>query len=403
MRVVYLNPTGQLGGAERALLDILASLKAADPQFSPHLIMSAQGPLVARAAAMNVPTTVLPFPNSLARLGDSNVGKKISLFLLVWRFTIAGLSIIFYLWHLKRLLKRLAPEVIHTNGFKMHIFGIWARPKQVPVLWHIHDYVSIRPVMARLLKRCAHSCSTIITNTQSVAADVSSVCARHPSPPIYPIYYGIDLNAFNPEGPLLDLDRLAGLSPAPTTTIRVALFGTMARWKGHEVFLRAISLLPEHLLIRAFIVGDALYQTEGSQYSIAELCQIAKQYGISDKVGFTGFIDEPAAGMRACDIIVHASTQPEPFGLVVVEAMACGRAVIVSHAGGVTELVEEGNNSVGHNPGDAIELSACIQRLAQDETLRQRLSQAGRATARKRFDRARLAEQIIPLYQGLRS
>ena len=314
---------------------------------------------------------------------------------------IAAVAVAFYVRRLRKLLHQLTPEIIHTNGFKMHLLGLWARPKGVSIVWHIHDYVSPRPLMARLMKRYAHRCDAIITNSYSVGADVRSLCgeAAH----IYPVHNGIDLNTYCPDGPKLDLDALAGLPPAPPNTVRVALFGTMARWKGHEVFLKAISLLPQNLPIRAFIVGDALYQTDGSQYSITELRQLASQLGIGNKVGFTGFIDDPAAGMRACDIIVHASTQPEPFGLVIVEAMACGRPVIVSHAGGVTELIEEERNSVGHPPGDVTALSACIVRLAQDRSLRQRLSLAGLATATERFDRALLAQKILPLYQGLRN
>lgn len=399
MRVVYLNPTGQLGGAERALLDILASLKAADPQFSPHLIVSSQGPLIAKAEAINIPTTILPFPSSLARIGDSSASKQINKLQLVWRLVVAGFGMIFYLKHLKRFLRQIAPELIHTNGFKMHLLGLWARPNQVPIIWHIHDYVSSRYLMAKLIKRYAHHCDAIITNSYSVATDVRSLCGE--TAPIYPIHNGIDLNTYCPDGPKLDLDNLAGLPRALDNTIRVGLFGTLARWKGHETFLKAISILPQNLPIRAFIVGDAVYQTDGSQYSITELRQLAGQLGISNKVGFTGFVDESAAGMRACDIIVHASTQPEPFGLVIIEAMACGRPVIVSNAGGVTELIEEGSNSVAHHPGDVITLAACIRHLARDESLRERLSQEGYATAKDRFDRALMAQKINPLYQKL--
>src|SRR5215210_1242479 len=104
MKVVYLNPTGQIGGAEKALLDILASLKAADPMFSPHLIVSSPGPLIAKAESVNIPTTLLPFPSSLARIGDSSASKQINKFLLVWRLAIAAFSMVVYLWHLRQLL-----------------------------------------------------------------------------------------------------------------------------------------------------------------------------------------------------------------------------------------------------------------------------------------------------------
>lgn len=69
--------------------------------------------------------------------------------------------------------------------------------------------------------------------------------------------------------------------------------------------------------------------------------------------------------MRALDIVVHASTQPEPFGLVIAEAMACGRAVIASQAGGAAEIIDPGENALGLPPGDAAVLAERIVQLAQ--------------------------------------
>lgn len=401
MKVVYLNPSGQLGGAEKALLDILASLKAAEAAYDPHLIVSADGPLIAKAEAIGVPVTVAPFPPALARLGDGGAGgpagRQVSRLALVGRLIGASAAAAGYLNGLRRILGELQPDLIHTNGFKMHLLGLWARPRRVPVVWHIHDYVSARPLMARLMRRFAHRCAAIVVNSHSVAADLRALCGA--DKPIHTVYNGIDLEVYSPAGPQLDLDTLAHMPPAPPGTVRVGMFATMARWKGHEVFLKAVSLLPAGLPVRAYIAGDALYQTDGSQYSIPELRRMATQLGIADRVGFTGFIAEPAAAMRTCDIVVHASTQPEPFGLVIVEAMACGRAVIVSEAGGAAELIEAGENALPHLPGDAAGLAAHIERLATDLDLRARLGQAGRVAAERRFDRARLAGLLIPVYQ----
>jgi glycosyltransferase involved in cell wall biosynthesis len=98
---------------------------------------------------------------------------------------------------------------------------------------------------------------------------------------------------------------------------------------------------------------------------------------------------------------VHASTDPEPFGLVIVEGMACGRAVIASHAGGVPEIVTDGHDAIAHDAGDIDGLAACVLRLVSDAALRERLGQAGRATAIARFDRARLGPETAGIYRAL--
>jgi glycosyltransferase involved in cell wall biosynthesis len=403
MKILYLNPSGQLGGAEKSLLDFLQSIRAAQPDWPLSLIVSADGPLVSQSRALGVSTTVVPFPPALARLGDAGAGgpaghqeSRLSL--------VAGLlrsapAVISYIRKLRRILRELAPDVIHTNGFKMHVLGVWARPRRVPVIWHIHDYVRARPLMAHLLRWCAPRCAMAVANSRSVAADLKSLCGAGLQ--VETIYNGIDLESFSPTGPGLDLDELSGLPPAPPETIRVGLLGTLARWKGHETFLRAMALLPADLPVRGYVAGEALYQTNGSQHSLAELNKLAHELGVSHRIGFTGFVDQPAAAMRSLDIVVHASTQPEPFGLVIAEGMACGRAVIASRAGGAAELITDGADALGHPPGDAEVLAKCITRLIYEPDLRDSLGQAGRKTAEHHFDRARLAAELIPFYRGV--
>jgi glycosyltransferase involved in cell wall biosynthesis len=378
-------------------------LRATKTDWSTKLIVGSEGPLAERAFALGVPTTVLPFPPSIARIGDSEAGgaraSRLRRFSLLPRLGLAIGAAISYVRELHRVLGQMAPDVLHTNGFKMHVLGVWARPSRVPVVWHIHDYVRPRPIMSRLLKIHASRCAAVVANSDDVRRDVRTALGDHPI--AYSVHNGLDLTNFCPVGPTLDLDALAGLSKTAAGEVRVGLLGTLARWKGHSVFLRAISMLPRELPVRAYVIGDAIYQTAGSQYSIDELRNMARRLGISERVGFTGLVEEPAAALRALDIVVHASTQPEPFGLVVAEAMACGRAVIVSSTGGVTEIVDPPANGLAYAPGDAAALAESIERLVIDRDLRTQLGIASRAAAVRHFDRARLAREFVPIYCGV--
>jgi glycosyltransferase involved in cell wall biosynthesis len=400
LKIVFLNPSGRLGGAEVALLDLLSSIKDAESSWHLHLIVSEDGELAARAAALGVTSTLLPFPASIARLGDAGAGgpsgKQTGRLRLFSRLLWANGHIRAYVEQLSNLLCELRPDVIHSNGFKMHILGALAKPTRVPLIWHIHDYVTQRPFMVKLMRRFRKRGAIVLTNSESVSSDVASVCGS--TLRVQTIYNGIDTKVFSPDGETLDLDQLSGLPPCDAGTIKVGLVATFARWKGHEVFLQALSMIPGEFGIRAYIIGDALYQTDGSQHSLAELKKLARSLGVTDRVGFTGFVAQPAAAMRSLDIVVHASTQPEPFGLVIVEGMACGRAVIVSEAGGATELFEHEVNALGHTPGDAVELAERIKTLAGDPRLRSRLGAAARTAVEQRFDRRRLAADLIPIY-----
>src|SRR6185436_19433560 len=112
------------------------------------------------------------------------------------------------------------------------------------------------------------------------------------------VWNAVDLQEFSPEGSRLDLDTLSGLSPADGDVVRVGLVATLAKWKGHNVFLQALSLLPESLPVRGYIIGDSIYRTDGSQWHLDELRNQAKNLGLVEKVGFTGFVERSARALR---------------------------------------------------------------------------------------------------------
>jgi glycosyltransferase involved in cell wall biosynthesis len=397
MRVMYLSATGQLGGAEVSLLDILASIRDAQPSWPLHLLLAADGPLADRAASLGVSTATLPFPPSVARLGESGAIAAGRRSRFAAQLALAASPIAAYISRLRRRVHRVDPDVLHTNGLKMHVLAAQARlsPKLV---WHLHDYLGRRGTSARLLQWSRSQCAIVIANSASVADDVRRTLKDMD---VTVVLNAVDLNRFSPSGDQLNLDELAGLSPAPEGAVRIGLLGTFARWKGHTLFLNAVASMATRTPIRAYIIGDAVYETDGSQYTRDELRRVAERLGIGHSVGFTGHVARPEAALRALDIVAHASTEPEPFGLVIIEAMASERPVVVSLAGGAAEIVTAGVDALGYAPGDVEALAARLTELATDPALRLRIARAGRATAEKRFDRSRLASQLVPIYQSV--
>src|SRR3984957_8959418 len=398
MRVLYLSPCGQMGGAEICLMDMLESVGQAQPGWQLCLLLGEDGPLAHQADSAGVDVTVAAFPRTLARLGDSGSGKLYAL----WSCIKAAAGAVRYAVSLKRILAQQRPDVIHTNGFKMHVLGVWARPRNVPVIWHIHDYVSTRPVMKLLLRAHAGLCAAAITNSRSVAKDLQSVCG--PQLEAVCIYNAVDLKRYSPTSSgarsvKTDLDSLAGLQRAVEGTVRIGLVATLAHWKGHAVFLRALARLPQDIHFRAYVIGGPIYQTENSQRTLDDLRALAEALGVAEKTGFSGYVEDSGAAIRELDILVHASTEPEPFGRVIAEGMACGRAVVCSASGGAAELITEGHNALGHAPGDEVGLAARMTELARDPELRSRLGRAGRITAEQRFNPSRLSRELIPLYR----
>lgn len=388
MRIVYLNVSGHLGGAETSLLEMLRALRMLHPSWDLTVITGSEGPLLPQLRALGVSAYALPLPPALAVLGEGSVTPA--------AMFAAAQALPRYLFQLRSLLREAAPCLIHAAGLKLQILAAWAKPSKVPLIWHMHDYAGSRRFMGRLVSLHAHRCGLAIANSMSVAADLQALC---PDLPIKVLHNAVDLTRFHPTGPTLDLDRICQLPPAPSNTCRIGLVATFAHWKGHKVFLDALMRIPEALPVRAYIIGAPIYQTGGSQYSIEDLKVQAHVRGLRDRIGFTGFLEDTPSALRSLDIVVHASTRPEPFGMVLIEAMACGKPVVAALAGGAAEIIRDGEDGLGHVPGDARGLACQIARLAMDSQLRAEIGQRARCSAIERFSSSRMAERLTAIYQ----
>jgi glycosyltransferase involved in cell wall biosynthesis len=401
MRIVYLNPLGSVGGAERVLLAVMAGVLRADPSLEAYLIASTDGPLLRRAEEIGVRPVLLPMPQRLAEVGDTKHrdsswwARAHSLL----REVVMAPEVCRYRCRLQATLRDIAPDFIHSNGIKSHLLVRLAGT--APVIWHVHDFFSHRPLVRRLLRWARKGVAGAITISEAVDRDMKLLLPGLPTR-VVPNVIDVDIFSPAPADPGL-LDRLAGLPAAREGTVRVGLVATYARWKGHDVFLKAAAHLLQQwpgTAVRFYIIGGPIYHTQGSQVTVAELRALAHSLSLQAHVGFIDFQPEPADVYRSLDVVVHASTRPEPFGLTIIEAMACARAVIVSRAGGAAELFTHDLNAVGVTPGDVAGLAQAIKSLVGDARRRQQLAEQARLTAVRQFNPSRLGPQIYEAYRA---
>lgn len=385
MRITHLAPSGQIGGAERV---ILACIGVGDgwPGAQTSVVALGPGPFLAAAEGLGATARFVESPATFAAIGDAFASRAAVLRAVmraVWSFP--G-----FFRRFSRTVDALLPQVVHSHGIKTHVLGALL-PHRAPVVWHLHDYLGLRSVSARLLRLLAHRCDLVIAVSDSVARD-----ARRQLPaglPVAVVHNPVDCDVFRPDGAVLDLDALAGLPPAPPGTIRIGLPALFARWKGHETFLRAVARLGR-ADVRAYVIGGAVYSTRNSQWSEGELRALVASLGLDGRVGFTGLVEDMPAAYRALDIVVHASTRPEPFGLVIAEAMACGRAVIAVAEGGAAELFTDREHAVAVRADDPDALTAALAALATDPEARLALGARARTHVVASFGRARFAATL---------
>jgi|SRR6185369_524652 len=397
MKVLFVSPAAELGGAERCLLDCVAALHE-QGGVQINVVALADGPLLAKAAAFGARTQVVNAPRNLALLGESGSHSdsgSAALGLLA-----AAPELVRFLARLRKAIDLAKPDVIHSNGMKAHLLAGLLAPEGARLVIHLHDFVSARRASKRLLPalRRIRSRAVFIANSQAVARDFTGIA---PGADVRTIYNVVDTNYFCEGTAEPDwLATLAGLESPTTETIAFGLVATYARWKGHGLFIEAAGLLRKahpRLPVRFYVVGGPIYETLGSQVGASELLQNARAADISPHFGLVPFQDDIARVYRSLNVVVHASTQPEPFGRTIIEAMACARPVIVARAGGAAELFDEGINALGFEPSNAASLSEAMRAML-DPGLRGRLARTAQLHADVGFGRSRLASQLLGVY-----
>jgi len=163
-----------------------------------------------------------------------------------------------------------------------------------------------------------------------------------------------------------------------------------------------IEAMPEVLrqfpAARAVVIGGV--HRAGEAYAAALRARV-QALGIADRVLFAGFRNDVVDVMNAMDVIAHTSVRPEPFGRVILEGMLLGKPVVATDAGGVPELIEDGESGFLVPPGDAPALAAKLAEILQDPDRARRVGHQGRSWARERFALSRQVREMTEIYEQL--
>jgi glycosyltransferase involved in cell wall biosynthesis len=202
---------------------------------------------------------------------------------------------------------------------------------------------------------------------------------------------GVDLQQFSPAGPRL--------KPWRPGTRRLLSLGRLVERKGVDTAIAALALLPDAELV---VAGGPSREALDDDPDVARLRRTAVRERVADRVHFTGRVgqDEAAALMRAADLVL-AVPWYEPFGIVPLEAMACGTPVVATAVGGMLDTVLDGRTGAHVPPRRPVELAKVTARLLDDADGRHELGRAAREQVRVSYGWPRVAAATEAVYAGL--
>jgi glycosyltransferase involved in cell wall biosynthesis len=288
-------------------------------------------------------------------------------------------------------LRREAPDLVYLcNGVTKNLDVLVASARAgIPTLVHEKGYRRIGP-RERLMSRWI---DTFIGMTDLVTAHARRrgvQARRHLT-----VYDGIDCERFTTGGGAAVRREFGIPEQAPV----VGIVGHIQGWKGQDLVVQAMAKLhATHPELSCLIVGGI--HRQGVEYAERIRTRIATEH-LENHVILTGERRDVPACLDAMDVAIHSSTNPEPFGRVLIEAMALGRPLIAPREGGPLEIVVDGETGILIPPRDPDALAEAIDRLIADPELRRRMGEAARARVDAVFDIRHHVETVQGIFDEM--
>ncbi|MHB8498418.1 MAG: glycosyltransferase family 4 protein [Acidimicrobiales bacterium] len=337
-RILSIQPVAERGGSDQALLSMVRRLGREG--WECHVAMPGPSPIASEWSHAGAVVHSVP----MRRISGSAGGRHWAAYALAWPAVVARLA---------RLARRLDVDVVHTNS--LHSWYGWAAASLArrPHAWHAREIV-VQSGAALGLERflVRHFADQLIAGSVAIASQFPEV----PASRLCIVNDEADPDRFNPRHAgsfrtgqeIADDDFLVGAA------------GRIDTWKGLEVLLDAVPILRGRFC--DLTVAVAGLPVRGKEHYARELEEKA---AATPGVRWLGSVEEIAGFMADLDVFVLPSTEPEPFGLVVVEALSSGVPVVASAAGGPAEILADQPPTVGRliPPGDAGALAAAVADL----------------------------------------
>lgn len=348
------NADGTIGGSHYCLLYLVENLDRS--AFTPTVTFYENHALVPRFSA-SAETLVVPMTNTM-KAGFGPLRRGVNLLKFMRR-----------VFSLRSFLKQRKIALLHQNNSvtRHHDWMLAALMAGVPYVAHERG---INPSYSWLDRRLSRAAALVVP--MSCAIMDHMVARGVPGDNIRVLYDGLDPDRVKAARTPEALRAEYGVRPDQQV---IGIVGNVREWKGQETVVRAlIDVLKVRPDTVCFFVGAA--SAHDAEYQ-SRLNKMIADAGIEANVRFTGYQPDPASFVNMMSVVIHASIQPEPFGMVVLEAMAQRKPIIGSRAGGVVEMVVDGHTGYTFPPGDSRELATRLIELLRDPARAREMGEAG--------------------------
>lgn len=366
------NLDGTIGGSFYSLLFLLDGLDKT--RYHPIVVFYRDNALVSRYrdAGIDVRIFSLPHPIHLPVINPHHTlpGKILNPIIRLVQKTVNFFRFFIAEGVRKaRFIRQEKVELIHLNNsiIRNHDWMLAALLTRTPFITHERGINQHYPKLARLFSR---QINAIICISRAVSETL--IKAGFPKEKLVTIYNGIDPDDVTPS---VNPEVIRERHKIPPNQPVIGIVGNIKEWKGQESVINAVHLVRNRYKdITCLLVGD---NAEEDAYYLQKLNRLITESGLDSNIIFTGYQRNVADYLNAMDIVIHASILPEPFGRVLIEAMAMHKPLIASNDGAVPEIVQNGISGITFPPGNADELANAIIHLLDNPDIASKMGESG--------------------------
>lgn len=365
-RILFFSYASRMGGAEHSLLEFLKIINR--EKYAPVLLHAEKGELADRVSALGIQTIHLPFRFNIETFTRNNLFGQLLMN--------PGLIMKMLKWRsrFRKLIVEQSIGCIHCNQPKSHILTMLTAPSNVPYVLHLRDIFPGSSLSSQIYRILFSKRQGFCIAISEAVADSFPVSLRQKTRVVH--------NGVRIPDTVPSMEEARQRLSIQRTGPVIFSAGRLVPWKQFDLLIRAFAQISASFPnARLIIAGDALY---GAAAYPDQLKNLAEETGCLSCITFAGHIQDLTDYFSACTLFANASRN-EPFGRVIIEAMAHGKPVVAFRTGGIPEIVRHGETGLLADRQTSAALADAMKKILSAKDVCEQMGRAGLETVRREF------------------
>lgn len=384
--ILFIHQSAELYGSDKTILFFISRLDKT--KYFPVVILPFEGPLKVELEKNNIKVVIAPVLKIYRKMFTP--ANMIRFF----REYKKGLAV------LDALHKQHQFSLVYSHTLAALIGILFAKKRNISHLWHVQEIIAKPEIVNKAFKKILsiRANDKIIYDSKETMnfwiegnqtlTDKSDF-----------IWNGLDVA----EKPIHTPEQISKVRKdyfkAGPDTVVIALVGRINSWKGQQLLLKAYQIIaPKYSNIKLAFIGSP---PPNQDFFLTELEAKISEFGLNDRVVIVPFQQNIWQLWDSIDIGVVPSTEPEPFGMVAIEAMMAQKPVVAANHGGLTEIVLDGETGFLFEPNNAQELAGALEKLINDRELRENFGKRGKDRAVSVFSLDNHVQQFETVFEEI--